>query len=377
MTALAENTSRTRQVDTNIRAYPVGAAEHIYAGSYVGIDPAGYLKTFEPCDMFVGISYEEFDNSDGAAGAANPGNGETRCRVHVEGDFELTLASIAKTDRGKPVYATDDNALSLTGHPDAFVGTILHYESSTTGVIRLRKPFEKAPVDGSSIDLFADFAQFSMVDQAETAWLFPNGFKTYGVGAGLTAAATGFTVDDAIGELEMLLDNDSEAEGLAFETQQVFNITKGITFEMLGRNKTASASATGDLDFGLMGLAAGITTTERADMHVATAGLLSCLFHLDCDALDIFGYSDDNASPIAVTDTLINNSLTVNKLHRINCRVGGACELWIDNVHVLTTTLFSVGAAGLLAGICNIEKDATTDVPEIRIRRFRTAGAIA
>jgi hypothetical protein len=124
-TALAANADRSRFVDQELREYPVAASEHVYRGSYVGVNPAGYLKTFVPGDEFVGIAYEEADNSSGAAAAIN-------CQVFVQGDFSLTLTSAALTDVHKPVYATDDNALSLTGHPDAYVGRIVHYITTST-----------------------------------------------------------------------------------------------------------------------------------------------------------------------------------------------------------------------------------------------------
>lgn len=383
MAVLTAHVDRPHFTSMELRDWPVAASETIYRGSYVGLNPAGYLKTFEPCDLFVGISYQGFDNSAGSAAGREPTTGDPTCKVYVEGDFELPLASIALTDRGKPVYATNDGTLSLTGHPDAFVGTLLHYETSTTGVVRLKAPGQHAPLDGSSIDIDIDFASWLTTLQDETAAASPHlvtgtGIIANCVGAGLTAGASGLENIHGTADLSMLLDNDNEAQNATIETHQVFNITKGVSFELFGRNKTAGGAATDDWDFGLAGIAAsGLTDTERADMDAATATFLKCLYHVDMNALDIFATSDDNSSPITATNTTIDNSLTVNKLHRINCRVDGSCELWIDSVQVLAATAFSVGAAGLLAGVCNVEKSTGTGVPEVRVRRFRTAGAFA
>lgn len=377
--ALTANANVDRLVDQELRMFPVGAAVHIYRGALVGRDPAGHLKPFVPGDEFVGVSYEEFDNTAGSAGDRHPTSGAAGCRAYVQGDFLLTLAGAALTDHGKALYATSDSATGLTGHPDAFIGRILHYETSNTVLVRLRQPGEQAPEDGSSINIEVDFANLLLVDQDETVAtlnLVGTGLRTAAIGTGLTAGATGLTVDDAIGELEMLLDDDSEAQNLTLKTQQVFNIAKGVTFEFEGRNKTAGGAATDDFDFGLMGLAGGITSTEEADMNVATSGLLSCLFHVDTNALSILASSDDNSSPISATDTLIDNSLTVNKKHKVICRPSGACELWIDGVRALASTAFSVGASGLLAGIVNLEKSTGTGVPEVRCRKLRMAGAI-
>lgn len=358
-----------------LRQFPVGAGEHIYLSSIVGVDPAGYLKTFVPCDVAVGIAYEECNNAAGAAGAKY-------CQVYVDGDFEWPWASAALTDIGKPLYATDDQTLALTGHPDAYVGCVVHKDADAAGytILRLKQPGEAPPNDGSCVDLRLDFSKFNVVNQDEsvaTLKLVGTGWKTAAVGAGLTAGTSGLLIDEATGELVALIDNADEAENLTLESEQVFNITKGATFTMIGRNSVAGGVATDDVDFGLMGLAGGITATERADMNAASAGLLSCLFHINANALDIFGSSDDNASPITATDTTINNSLTVNKEHTVLCRPTGVCELWIARARMLSTTVFSVGAAGLLAAIANIEKSTGTGVPEMRIRNLRAAGAIA
>ena len=379
--ALSANATVERLLDTSIREYPVGAAVTIYQGAIVGIDPAGYLKPFEPGDEFVGIAYEKFDNSAGAAAAVHPTTGASGCRVFVEGDFKYALTSAALTDKLKPVYATADNAIARTGHPDAYVGRVLHYDSSGYVMIRLREYGEKAPADGTCIDMDIDFAKLLLVDQDESVAslnLVGTGLRTFAVGAGLTASTTGLTVDDATGELEMLIDNDNEAQNLTLQTQQVLNITKGITFEMTGRNKTAGGAATDDWDFGLAGIAAtGVTATQHADMNATTATLLAALFHVDTNALSVFASSDDNTTVVAATDTTVDQSLTVNAVFKIIIRVGGSCEFWINGVRMLSTTTFGVGAAGLLSGIINLEKSTGTGVPEVRVRKLRVAGALA
>ena len=143
---LSANANINHFVDQELREFPVAAAVHVYRGARVGLDPAGYLKPFVPGDLFAGISYEEGDNSSGAAGAK-------KCRVYVLGDFELTITGVALTDAGAPVFATADNTQALTGHPDAYMGRVVHYLSSNLALVRLRAWGEKPPNGVGSIEL--------------------------------------------------------------------------------------------------------------------------------------------------------------------------------------------------------------------------------
>ena len=369
--ALSANAQLNHYLDQGLREFPVGAAVHIYAGGNAGLDPAGYLKPFEPGDFFCGISYQECDNSLGAAGAK-------KCRVYVQRDFELTITGVALTDADAPVFATADDAQGLTGHPDAYMGKVVHYLAANTAIVRLREYGKKPPNGVGSIDIDIDFAKlnFTEVLTAGNEVLVAHLLRMDAIGAGILTGA-GIAPDPTTGEVKMLLDNDNEAQNLSIETPQIFNITKGITAEFVGRNKTAGGAATDDFDFGIASLAGGLTDTERADMNAATAGLKSALFHIDTNALHVLCSSDDNVSPVAAVDTLVDNSLTVNSTFKLIGRVGGGVEVWIAGARVLATSTFSVSAAGLFALIANLEKSTGTGVPEVRFRRMRIAGAIA
>lgn len=376
--ALTANRKVSEFVGDNYRFedYPVLAAKHIYQGGFVGLTPSGHAKPFEPGDVFVGVSYEERDNTNGASAALYVRT------ITQNFDFEHTLTSVAITDVGKAVYATADDTLSLTGHPDAFVGKIISRTAANTCRVRARNFGEAPPNDGTCQLVEIDFAKetFAALDEATATSVVCGGrLKTACIGAGLTAGTTGLIPNEATGQMRMLIDNDNEAENLTLETPQVFNITKGVTFEATLTLQAAGSAATDDFDFGLMGLSGGITTTERADMDAGTAGLLSAKFHVDTNGLDLLFSSDDNAAPVAATDTTVNLVLTTAVNVKIVCRVGGSCEVWVNNVRYLPTTAFSVGAAGLLAGIINIEKPAAggAGVPEVRVRKLRVAGAIA
>lgn len=374
--ALSANGIVRPKTDTATRVYPVLAAVHIYTSGFVGLTPSGQAKPFVPGDVFIGIASEEVN------AAADVTDGTHNVTVYVEGDYEYapaTFSAAAATYVSKPVFATADDALAATGHPDGFVGTVVTYLSATkTSIVRLRRAAEKAP--SGCVEIVVDFGQRSLAnldDATATSFQFGGLLKTACIGAGMTAGTTGLMMDEANGEARMLLDNDSESENLTFMTPQTFNIAKGVTFEITCRLSTAGTAATDDVDFGLMGLAGGITATEQANMDATTGGLLSCKFHLDANANDVFASSDDNASPVTATDTTFNNSLSTNATYIIICRpTTGACETWVNGARKLGTTAFSVGATGMLAGIVILEKSTGTAVPEVRVLRMRVAGAV-
>lgn len=360
----------------------VAGSVRIYNGAFVGLNPAGYLKPFQAGDLWVGIAEEEFYNSSATAGtASNIGtDGERnklKCLYTTAGHFAYTLSSVAITDIGKPVYATDDGTLSLSGHPDGFVGYVTEVFSTNKAMIRIRNAGEKAPHGAGNIDINLDFSVDTFAETgASTVAAIGAKAAIYNVGPGLAAGTTGTVRDHANGEAVLLMDNDSEVESLTVLTPRTFNITKGITFEFEGRKSVAGTSTNSNLDFGLAGGIA-LTTTQFSDMQATTASFLYALFHIDCEGNDVNFCSDNNTTAVAPTDTTIDNSTSTNKVYKIIVRPDGSVEAWISGARVLSSTTFAVGASGLLAGIVNIEKASSTDVAEARIRKMRIAGAFA
>ncbi len=359
----------------------VAGSVRIYSGAFVGKNPAGYLKPFQAGDEFVGISEEEFYNSSATAGAASDvgtdgERGKLKCLYTTAGHFAFTLSSVAITDIQKPVFATDDNTLSLTGHPDAFVGYVTEVYGTNTAMIRMRNAGERAPNGVGSQEVASDFAfeQFTALDENDG---YINGkWRVTGVGAGLTAGTTGVLGDHDNGELVMLLDNDSEVQSITLDSGRSFNITKGVTFEFEGRKSVAGAATNSDVDFGLAG-GIDLTTTQFADMQATTSSFLYALFHIDAEDDNVDMCSDNNTTVVAPTDTTIDNSTSANKRYKVIVRADGTVEGWINEARVLSSTSFAVGASGLLAGIVNLEKASSTDVAEVRIRKIRVAGALA
>lgn len=363
--ALSADRDVPRYTDQEILTFPVAAGVRIYKDAFVGTNLGGYLKPFEPGDVFQGLAKHSKDNTAGSDGTIN-------CDVRTNGDFEITLSGLAQTDVNRPIFAVDDGAAGLTGHPDGYMGRLIAVTSATQGRVRMRAPGD-IPTSGCIlIDIdFGKITHAPVLTAGNEQYI--GGILRYdAIGAGIVAV--GISPDEANGEVRLLLDNDNEAQNLTIQTPQVFNITKGITATFTGRLKVAGGAATDDLDFGLAG-GMTLTDTERANLDATTSGLKSCKFHLDCNSNDIFVSSDDDASPVPAVDTTVDNSLTVNKEHTIVARPGGACQAWIDKARKLTSTAFSVSATGLFCGIINLEKSTGTGVPEARFSRMRIAGA--
>ena len=128
MTVLAKNTPIKEMIGKYLEL-PADAAGHPYEGSMCSLKSDGYVGTLTAGELFVGHAVEECDNSDGANGAINVKllDGTYRLRV--------TLASVAVTDVGAPVYASDDSALTLTQGENSFVGRVVDYVAANTCIV--------------------------------------------------------------------------------------------------------------------------------------------------------------------------------------------------------------------------------------------------
>lgn len=369
-------TARTASVpidhfpDTQLREFQVGASQTIYKGSYVGVDPAGYLTTFVPGDVYVGIAYEEADNSSGSAG-------DEQCRVYTTGDFRLALSGVAQADHGKAVYATDDATLSLTGHPDAFAGRIVHYDSSGKAVVR--HPSQVLPLSASdfgSIDLRALFAHTNPAGAASATTYNNQGFQIKAIlGLGNVNIATDAGVTSANGGVKLQLDNTSEIALASIRTPAIFTVSKGVTFEARLHAEDRGAAAALDIDWGLGSVLGATSELDIDDAEMANL----CAFHMDGNSDNILAHSDNaGVAEIAAVDTLIDNIETdaeaSYKDFKVIARPSGACELWVDRVRVLATTAFAMTAASIVAGWINMEKTADTVVAELNIHSMRVAG---
>ncbi|MFQ5429226.1 MAG: hypothetical protein ACE5E1_02850 [Phycisphaerae bacterium] len=130
--ALTANRELNRYVDQELRSYPVAASEHVFKGALLGMERAtGHVRALQPGDEFVGIAYEEMDNSAGAGA-------DVSVRLYTLGDFVLTVNGATQADAGSGVYALDDEQTSIVpGLGGSYVGVLLAAAGSNAGIVRI------------------------------------------------------------------------------------------------------------------------------------------------------------------------------------------------------------------------------------------------
>jgi hypothetical protein len=114
MTTLAVDTPRA-WVLGDYESYPVIANDIIYEGAAVGDNGSGYARPLVAGDPFLGFAEINVDNTGGSAG-------DKRVRVKREGALQVAVTSVAITDVGKPVYASDDATFLLTQSTNSLIG---------------------------------------------------------------------------------------------------------------------------------------------------------------------------------------------------------------------------------------------------------------
>lgn len=363
---LSANTVVDRFVDQTIREVPVGAAVHIYRDGFVGLDPAGYAKAFEPGDELLGIAYAEADNSSGAAAAIN-------VKVWVQGDFEMTVTGVAVTDVGRAVYAISDDPITasqvlFTGHPDAFIGRVLTYLASNTALVRLKNVGEMpGPGDTGSYEIVEDFIRPFEATGAASATKYIGNFTAQSVlGLGVLPIA------GANGGCQLDVDAVDEIASAAIWTPDNFLVSKGVTFEAKLRVSAIGDDAALDIDWGLGTLlvAASIADMSNAAMTDKAA------FHLDGSVANILAWTENSGtSEDTPVDTTVDNSLTVDKEFKIIVRAAGDVEFWIDNVRYKASTTFQgMATTAVVCGFVNLEKTQNNTVGTVLIDRVRVAG---
>ncbi|MDH5541966.1 MAG: cytoplasmic protein [Nitrospinota bacterium] len=112
----------------DINELPVLATDIIYEGSAVGDNGSGYARPLVAGDPFRGFAERKVDNSTGAAGDKN-------IRVLTRGLVQLSIGSLAITDVGKDVYASDDDTFTLTQGSNTRIGYVYRFVSSGVGIV--------------------------------------------------------------------------------------------------------------------------------------------------------------------------------------------------------------------------------------------------
>lgn len=131
MATLAADTPRnySAEVDPLFEELDVIASDIIYEGAAVGDNASGYMRPLTSGDSFRGFAEKQVDNSSGSAG-------DKRVKVRRQGIVQLTVTGAsARTDAGKPVFATDDNTFTMTNSGGSRIGTISKWISSTTCLV--------------------------------------------------------------------------------------------------------------------------------------------------------------------------------------------------------------------------------------------------
>jgi len=127
MTTLAANSARTYELG-DINEFPVIASDIIYEGAAVGDNASGYARPLVAGDPFRGFAEKKADNSAGSAGDIN-------VRVLSKGKIKLAITSLAITDVGKDVYASDDDTFTLTATSNTRIGYVHRWLSTGYGII--------------------------------------------------------------------------------------------------------------------------------------------------------------------------------------------------------------------------------------------------
>lgn len=127
MTTLA--VSKLREYELGDRNHlPVIAADIIYEGAAVGDNGSGYARPLVAADPFRGFAVTDCDNATGSAG-------DKRVEVRTKGRVQLAIGSLAITDVGKPVYASDDDTFTLTATSNSYIGRVIGFVSAGVGVV--------------------------------------------------------------------------------------------------------------------------------------------------------------------------------------------------------------------------------------------------
>jgi predicted RecA/RadA family phage recombinase len=138
--------------------HPVIANDIIYEGAAVGDNGSGYARPLTAGDPFLGFAQVQVNNTGGSAG-------DKGVRVKREGAVQLPVASLAITDVGKDVYASDDNTFVLTATSNSHVGVVRAFVSTGVGVVEFEAGGNRAT---AITDSSGGVAAASLVDVGAT-----------------------------------------------------------------------------------------------------------------------------------------------------------------------------------------------------------------
>lgn len=128
--ALTANRDVDHYIDQELRSFQIAASQNVFKGALVGLAAGGYAQPLTAGDRFVGIAYEEMDNTSGA-------DGDLSVRVYTLGDFGMTLTGATIADIGRPVFASGDNTLTFTGNGNSYIGVVQDLVAANEIIVRI------------------------------------------------------------------------------------------------------------------------------------------------------------------------------------------------------------------------------------------------
>ncbi len=135
--SLTANREVDHYIDQELRSLQMAADTHVYKGALLGLTSGGYVRPLAAGDLFVGVAYEEIDNTGG-------GNGDTSVRIYTLGDFGHVLSGAAISNIGDAVYASADDTLTFTSTSNSYVGRVIDVPTGGEIILRL-DTFRSAP----------------------------------------------------------------------------------------------------------------------------------------------------------------------------------------------------------------------------------------
>lgn len=132
MTTLAANKPRVYEGGETVieeSGLPVIAADIIFEGAAIGVvDASGHGRPLVAGDRFAGFAEATADNSLGAAAAIN-------VDLRTVGKIQLPVAGAVVTDKGHPVYASDDDTFSFNPAAGSFIGFVHRFVSAGIAIV--------------------------------------------------------------------------------------------------------------------------------------------------------------------------------------------------------------------------------------------------
>lgn len=137
MTTLAVDQTRDYSLG-DLDQYPAIAADIIYEGAAVGENGSGYARPLVAGDPFLGFALEQCDNAAGSAG-------DKTVKVRTRGCITLPISALAITANDRPaVYASDDNAFTLTASGNSLIGYVRRWVSTGVAIVEFDAALVKA-----------------------------------------------------------------------------------------------------------------------------------------------------------------------------------------------------------------------------------------